>query len=1178
MTTENKPSSLIKFNKITGQIERPTLLLKTRSGKYIGIIQYTNLQMSLIAKGLDEISFDVHKFVDGKKCEFWDKLRDLCIIDYIGYGQFEADVSISDENETIKSVICKSLETELGQRTIREMHINDEDAITYMTENDKDENGNFIPTVLYDAEDPDHSLLNRVLNEKTPHWSIDYVSPLFQINGKVYEPNMIQRVFTIDGKTPYDFFDSELSEEINCVFTYNTYSRKVSCWNIEECVYNISSREVVEGAYAVASYNEDGNKSYKYYDSKCVLLENQESYGYCEGVGEDTNIFVTKDKLANSFSLDSDKDSIKNCFYVTGGDDVINNIVAAANVTGNNYIYMFANFQYDDMSDELVEKIKDYAVLIEKSGDSFYADGGVYIYNENCHYDETTKTCRDSNNKILTTAIYNESDGHVYVLDTCAYYLVDDNGVGHAYDKDDSELLPTDYIYKDTAGLFTQYCHAQDRYNYLNDSKFPNTDLSVTTAKNEYKKIDNYFADTNNKVVIRNSCSNTSFAHVTSTVETMLDVICDTRYEVNVLSGNDYPKTCGDINTDNPNGEWTGYIEIKRTTDTTDSFISSTPIHINIKYTNSPEDDIEYCNQKIQIAIAKMSIADLDITVDMTVEDLTALFKQYNLTSLNSYCDAFKSCLDVLDDLYVNMDMSDSIISDSYTQAKNLYTNRYETCVSVRNGLQEKVDEVSSAISKLNNDIVEFRKSLDMRNYFANDKLWLEYQSYIREDDYNNANYISDGLTDAELLLKARELLDVANDELKTACTIQKSISGDINNIFAINELESLYDSFALFNYVRCKVDNQIYKLRLMQIDFDENSSEKINVIFSDNIKYVDGTTNDLDSIVSQTQSIATTYSSTTKQAKQGAEAQSTIVDLQNGGVTTDDYKIQSENKEIVNDGKSLLFRQMNDEGVYNPSQMKLTPTGLKLTDDAWENYKAAIGLIEINGKWVYGIDGEAIKTGIIYSKNYKEDENGKVISGMRINLDDGTIETANFTLNEDGSIYATSGIFTGDIDASSWFSDKFSIDKDGNVVAKNISINGGSICIKGANSDEKYFYVDYFDSENEESGYISISPKQIELVKYSDPFHTGSPNTLTLQITPQTINSHNIRNGNYSLTGEDCRCEGNGYSFSGIYSNVEVLQNEMTALNNLIDDVQNDNNELRKEIEVLRDEIATMK
>lgn len=1055
MKANSKPSSLIKFNKITKQIERPTLLLKTRSGKYIGNIKYTNLKMSLVANGLDEISFEVHKYVNGQKCDFWDKIRDLCIIDYVGYGQFEADVSITDENETVKSIVGKSLETELGQRIIREMHINDEDAIIYMTEKDKDENGNFIPTVLYDENDPEHSLLNRVLNEKTPHWSIDYVSPLFQINGKVYEPNIIQRIFTIDGSAPYDFLNSELTEEVNCIFTYNTYLRTVSCWNIEECVYNISTREVVEGAYAVLSYDETGNKFYKYYNSDNILLDNQEFYGYCEGIGEDTDIFISKNKLANSFSLDSDKDSIKNCFYVTGGDDVINNIVAAANVTGNNYIYMFANFQYDDMSDELVEKIKGYENLIKESSESFYADGGVYIYNDKCHYDEVTKTCRDSNNKILTTAIYNENNGHVYVLDTCAYCIVDDDGAEHAYDRNDNEISSSDYIYKDTAGLYTQYCHAQDRYYYLNDGKFPNTELSVTTAKDEYQKIADYFTDTNNQVVIRNSCTNTSFAHVTSTVETMLGVLCDTRYDINILSGNTYPKSCSDINASNPNGEWVGYIEIKRTTDTTDSFISNEPMHVNIKYTSNPEDEVQYCYQKIQIAIAKMSIADLDISVDMTEEDLISLFKQYNLTSLNSYCDAFKSCLDVLDDLYTTLDMNETTISDSYTQAKELYTNRYEICASVRDELQKSVDEISSTISKLNNEIIEFRKTLDMRSYFNDDTLWLEYQSYIREDDYNNTNYISDGLTDAELLVKAKELLDVANDELKTACTIQKSISGDINNIFALPELEKLFDSFALFNYVRCRVDDNIYKLRLIQIDFDENSPEKIDVTFSENVERVDGASDDLESIVSQTQSIATTYSSTTKQAKQGAEAQSTIIDLQDDGVTTDEYKIQNNDKEIINDGKSLLFRQMNDEGIYSPSQMKLTSTGLKITDDAWKTYKAAIGLIEINGEWVYGIDGEAIRTGIIYSKNYEQNKDGKIINGMKINLDDGTIETPYFSIDENGQILSTGGEIAGmQITSDGFHSNFFSVyktsEESGTLTINNATGTGGKqvVCI----------------------------------------------------------------------------------------------------------------------------------
>ena len=59
------PSQVIRFNKLTGQLEKPTILLKTRGGNTIGELQYTNLNFSFVGKGLDNLSFDVHKVVIG---------------------------------------------------------------------------------------------------------------------------------------------------------------------------------------------------------------------------------------------------------------------------------------------------------------------------------------------------------------------------------------------------------------------------------------------------------------------------------------------------------------------------------------------------------------------------------------------------------------------------------------------------------------------------------------------------------------------------------------------------------------------------------------------------------------------------------------------------------------------------------------------------------------------------------------------------------------------------------------------------------------------------------------------------------------------------------------------------------------------------------------------------------
>lgn len=131
MGSVNKPSKIIQFNKSDHTIKPATLLAKKRNGEIIGQIKYTNLQFSFVGKGLDEISFQVHKKVDNVECSFWDKLQGMLIVDYVDYGQFEATFTINDADETIKNCTAVSLETELSQYTLHEeAHYNDEQAIT----------------------------------------------------------------------------------------------------------------------------------------------------------------------------------------------------------------------------------------------------------------------------------------------------------------------------------------------------------------------------------------------------------------------------------------------------------------------------------------------------------------------------------------------------------------------------------------------------------------------------------------------------------------------------------------------------------------------------------------------------------------------------------------------------------------------------------------------------------------------------------------------------------------------------------------------------------------------------------------------------------------------------------------------------------------------------------------
>lgn len=73
--------------------------------------------------------------------------------------------------------------------------------------------------------------------------------------------------------------------------------------------------------------------------------------------GKDTSIFIDKNNLGSDIQLTSETDSIKNCFRVIGGDDLINATLKNINPNGSNYIYYFNKDTLLDMPNELQSKI-----------------------------------------------------------------------------------------------------------------------------------------------------------------------------------------------------------------------------------------------------------------------------------------------------------------------------------------------------------------------------------------------------------------------------------------------------------------------------------------------------------------------------------------------------------------------------------------------------------------------------------------------------------------------------------------------------------------------------------------------------------------------------------------------------------------------------------------------------
>ena len=132
--------------------------------------------------------------------------------------------------------------------------MNDEDAmsmeVTQYNENDFDtNNGNFIPTVFYDKNDEKHSLLNRVIADKAPHWKIGYVTPYIALSEED-EPessDTFQRTYTGEGVSIYDFLTGDVAKESNVIFVFDTINREINCYSLCDCIKQETGELLVHG-------------------------------------------------------------------------------------------------------------------------------------------------------------------------------------------------------------------------------------------------------------------------------------------------------------------------------------------------------------------------------------------------------------------------------------------------------------------------------------------------------------------------------------------------------------------------------------------------------------------------------------------------------------------------------------------------------------------------------------------------------------------------------------------------------------------------------------------------------------------------------------------------------------------------------------------------------------------
>lgn len=1000
----------------SGNVEDITFVLATKNGdKISNITNVTDIVTKHAMNSYSEFSFNAHKELNRNTLRCWNDIKDFKLMWIPEWDMwFETYVEIDEENEDIKKVTGKSLgEAELSQIMLYNIEIN--------TETDISRDDYKIPTTFYNPDHPEASLVNR-LTEKAPHYRFAHID-ISLMN--------IQRTFTFDKKSIYDAL-KEVAEELNCLFVFGCGSdangkpeRTISVYDLEANCKDCGHRDT--------------------FVDKCPKCG---STNVTNGYGEYTNVFISRDNLVEEVTYTTDADSVKNCFKLTAGDDLMTAAIRSCNPNGSDYIYYFSDAVRSDMSEQLQEKLSAYDKL----------------------YEEYQKT-------------------HNFDIDSS--FVNNYNAIVTKYIKYDDSLKKIESPITGYPKLMRTYFDTIDMVQFLKNKLMPN----ITKPDNSAKSQGEYLMENLPSSAATTSLKNLSVSTANNIMISLAQSIVKGSFKITVTE------------TTLSNDVWRGKFNLKSYSDEDDTYTSS-PVSIGIN-----ENYEEYVRQRIEKILNKSDDNYYDI-VGLFKQDLTVFkseLKKYCLDSLNTFQKCCQSCIDIMVQQGVASDSSTATTSNAIN-AKAIYDSLYVPYYNKLNAIQDEIlvreDEVYTVEGKYNNQNeliqdgvqIEIERIIgdvqDTLNFqkFIGDELNKEFCAFLRMDEYSNDNYISDGLDNTELFQNAFDFINVATKELYKSATLQHSITGTLKNFLRMREFAPIVNSFKNGNWITIQIDDEIYKLRIIEYTIDFASSQNIDVTFSDVISAKD-IASDIKSILDQASNMATSYGSIVRQSDMNSNFSKKMSDMILKGLDMTNTKIVSsaDNQDITWDEHGLLCREFNDIlNDYNPCQLKIINHGLYITNDGWKTAKAGVGQFYYFDpkdkvyKEGYGIIADTLVGNLILSsqvgiyneeKSIEMDKNGIIVTTNTYNKNVFTIkkeitdDEGNITYERQLYIDDNGNIVLGGGASISW-DNVIGTDKDGksNSMSKLFETLNDTL-------NEKYNYLLNQDDKKAETWYQSGDP-----------------------------------------------------------------------------------------------------
>lgn len=474
--------------------------------------------------------------------------------------------------------------------------------------------------------------------------------------------------------------------------------------------------------------------------------------------------------------------------------------------------------------------------------------------------------------------------------------------------------------------------------------------------------------------------------------------------------------------TKDANGKWVGYITLTSKTqkDENDQYIHGDTSDITLEIIDSSEQLELFITQKIYRTMSNADdLKDKQLTsFNLSEEAFKKDIELYSLSELESILKEFEACRNIVT---TSFDKG-TIDSDNGDTLKNKYYTFYFNRISMLNDeitvRQNQIDDVCKIYSiqdgVITGELAELRSTvnaaLNLEKYLGTD-LWKLLHCYIREDDYRNENYKSDGLeTNSELIKRCQQLYDVACENLYKAGTLQYQLTTSINNLLILPEFKPAIKNFKIGNFLNVEIDNKVYLLRLLSYEINYDSLNDLSVEFSTVEKIYRGYS-DVKSVLQKASSMATSFSSISSQVEESSKTSDVINDWTKNGITGDQEIKDSTDKNLVIDKNGILARSKNENSNdYDPHQLKILHSGLYTTSDNWKTTDAGIGKFtykDINGNTIedYGIIAKTVVGNLIIGKNLQifSEDKSVIIDSSGLTIDGGVLKIIGKDISGEG-------------------------------------------------------------------------------------------------------------------------------------------------------------------------------